>query len=198
MESELYQATEAAVLIESMAALLDEIAGLYVPRKLCVDNTAAVAMATEVQEAGARDTYVSGLRISHQRRKLLFWRSWRLRKAFEGLPKALADDPTASTASVSVADFDELLVFTALAVVGAIVCWELVKHAGRWLWKCLCKTTKARRARKLRDMAKAAAEAEVDRALTPQRSLPEEPLGASSSTSWFPSSLAPEKRSTAT
>ena len=40
--------------------------------------------------------------------------------------------------------------------------------------------------------------AEVDRALTPQRSLPEEPLGASSSTSWFPSSLAPEKRSTAT
>ena len=60
MESELYQATEAAVLIESIAALLDEIAGLYVPRKLCVDNTAAVAMATEVQEAGARDTYVSG------------------------------------------------------------------------------------------------------------------------------------------
>eukprot|EP00439_Symbiodinium_sp_Y106_P000310 s9434_g1.t1 len=44
MESELYQATEAAVLIENVGALLDELANKRIHRLLKVDNASAVSM----------------------------------------------------------------------------------------------------------------------------------------------------------
>ncbi|CAE7665157.1 HCF244, partial [Symbiodinium sp. CCMP2456] len=44
MEAELLEASTATTLLENIGCLLDELAGLYVPRRLLVDNASAVAM----------------------------------------------------------------------------------------------------------------------------------------------------------
>ena len=95
---------------------------------------------------------------------------------------------------------DELVFVTILACAAAILAWEIIKAAGKQVWICCCRPVKGRRAKKLRDLARAAAEAEVDKALSPeeQATTRRPTLGAMSSTAWFPSSLEVRQRSIAT
>ncbi|CAE7684535.1 TY5A, partial [Symbiodinium sp. KB8] len=121
-------------------------------------------------------------------------------KMLESLPKVTAATTEEAKDAVKIAGVDELVFVTVLACAAAILVWEIVKAAGKQLWICLCRPTKGRKARKLRDLAKAAAEVEVDRAF---KSEPDAPvrrptLGAVSSTAWVPSSLDVQQRSIAT
>ncbi|CAE7481190.1 RE1 [Symbiodinium sp. CCMP2592] len=248
MEAELYQATEAAVLIESIGALLDELCAMTVPRKLCVDNTAALAMikggqgswrtrhlkvraaymVQQVQDQLLEVEHVDGISQRadlstkpHPKARLyMLLKLWR----FEGLPteaealmvakmtvmlcltRALAQIPVAAAESsegepVKIAGVDELVFFAVLACAGAVVVWEVLKLMSRKLWACCCRAAKGRKAKRLRDMARAAAEAEVDRVLTPKprdSMTPTPTLGVMSSTGWVPSSRNAQRRSIAT
>ena len=121
-------------------------------------------------------------------------------KMLESLPKVTAVTSDEAKDAVKVAGVDELVIVTVLACAAAILVWEIAKAAGRQLWACLCRPTKGRKARKLRDLAKAAAEVEVDRAFNSEPDAPvrRPTLGAVSSTAWVPSSLDVQQRSIAT
>ena len=249
MESELYQATEAAVLLENTAVLLDELLQTRVRRTLCVDNTAATAMiqggpgSWRTRHLKVRSSYliqrvhdqelhvehVDGIKQRadlstkcHSKARLYtllkLWRFERLPpeaeaflvarmtaivcmiKMLESLPKVTAVTSDEAKDAVKVAGVDELVIVTVLACAAAILVWEIMKAAGRQLWACLCRPTKGRKARKLRDLAKAAAEVEVDRAFNSEPDAPVKrpTLGAVSSTAWVPSSLDVQQRSIAT
>ncbi|CAE7198854.1 RE1 [Symbiodinium sp. CCMP2592] len=249
MESELYQATEAAVLPENVGVLLDELGQFEVPRTLCVDNSAATAMILggpgswrtrhlkvrsayliqRVQERKLHVEHVDGVKQRadlstkvHSKARLYallkLWRFERLpqeAEAFlvarmtaimclfrllESLPRATATDTEDAKDSVRIAGVDELVFVTILACAAAILAWEIVKAVGKQLWLCFCRPVRGRKAKKLRDLARAAAEAEVDKALSPEpkAAMRQPTLGAMSSTAWFPSSLEVRQRSIAT
>ena len=248
MESELYQATEAAVLLENTAVLLDELLQTRVRRTLCVDNTAATAMIQggpgswrtrhlkvrssyliqRVQDQELHVEHVDGIKQRadlstkcHSKARLYtllqLWRFERLPseaeaflvarmtaivcmiKMLESLPKVTAVTSGEAKEAVKIAGVDELVFVTVLACATAILVWEIVKAAGKQLWACLCRPAKGRKARKLRDFARAAAEVEVDRAFNSEPEVPvrRPTLGAVSSTAWAPSSLDVRQRSIA-
>ncbi|CAE7938539.1 TY1B-JR1 [Symbiodinium necroappetens] len=248
MESELYQATEAAVLLENTAVLLDELLQTRVRRTLCVDNTAATAMIQggpgswrtrhlkvrssyliqRVQDQELHVEHVDGIKQRadlstkcHSKARLYtllkLWRFERLPseaeaflvarmtaivcmiKMLESLPKVTAVTSDEAKEAVKIAGVDELVFVTVLACATAILVWEITKAAGKQLWACLCRPAKGRKARKLRDLAKAAAEVEVDRAFNSEPDVPvrRPTLGAVSSTAWVPSSLDVQQRSIA-
>ena len=118
----------------------------------------------------------------------------------ESLPRAAASGTEEVQDSVKIAGVDELVFVTVLACATAILAWEVVKAIGKQMWVCCCRPAKGRKAKKLRDLARAAAEAEVDKALSPepQARRKEPTLGAMSSTAWLPSSLEIRQRSIAT
>ncbi|CAE7497148.1 RE1 [Symbiodinium sp. CCMP2592] len=226
MESELYQATEAAVLLENVGVLLDELAQFVVPRTLCVDNSAATAMILggpgswrtrhlkvrsayliqRVQEKKLHVEHVDGVKqradlstkVHSKARLYALLKLWR----FEQFPQeaATATDTEDAKDSVKIAGVDELVFVTILACAAAILAWEIVKAVGKQLWICFCRPVRGRKAKKLRDLARAAAEAEVDKALSPEPKAVarQSTLGAMSSTAWFPSSLEVRQRSIAT
>ena len=88
--------------------------------------------------------------------------------------------------------------FTAIACIVAVVVGEVVRFLGRKLWLCMCGSTRVRKAKKLRDMARAATEAEVDRMMSMESSSVSheavEPrrLGGVASTTRQPSSPEPQ------
>ncbi|CAE7539325.1 GIP, partial [Symbiodinium sp. KB8] len=209
MESELYQATEAAVLMENVGVLLDELAGQALPRLMKVDNASAVAMLNggpgswRTRHLKVRSAYLleriqqQWLSVEHiegglQRADLATKahskvRLWTLLKLwrFEGLPdeaeatimlkmiaamcvtKALEIFPIAQataveeTSTIARTGMDELLLFTVVACVVAVMAWEGLKLLGGYIWNCCFKLGKGRKAKRLRDFAKAAAEAEI-------------------------------------
>ncbi|CAE7897047.1 GIP [Symbiodinium microadriaticum] len=209
MESELYQATEAAVLMENVGVLLDELAGQALPRLMKVDNASAVAMLNggpgswRTRHLKVRSAYLleriqqQWLSVEHiegglQRADLATKahskvRLWTLLKLwrFEGLPdeaeatimlkmiaamcvtKALEMVPIAQataveeTSTIARTGMDELLLFTVVACVVAVMAWEGLKLLGGYIWNCCFKLGKGRKAKRLRDFAKAAAEAEI-------------------------------------
>ena len=65
--------------------------------------------------------------------------------------------------SMNLTQWDELLVVSGVACVAAIAIWELLKRMASWLMSCFKVDAKQRRLRKLRHLARAAAEAEVER-----------------------------------
>ncbi|CAE7295400.1 TY5A, partial [Symbiodinium sp. CCMP2592] len=215
MESELYQATEAAVLIENVGALLDELAECRIHRLLRVDNASAVSMlgggpgSWRTRHLKVRSAYLLEriqeklLDVEHiegifqradlstkMHSKMRLWallKMWRfeglpaeaetalllqmltalcMTKALQSIPGAKAAAATDAMATVTVAGMDELLLFTVIACIVAVIVWELLKRVGSFLWRLCCKPKPGRRAKKLRDMARAAAEAEVDRVFT--------------------------------
>ena len=84
---------------------------------------------------------------------------------------ALMATPTEATAptqeiekkAVQLAGFDELTVVTVLVCIAAVAIWELGKRLGCWLLGIKEETAKERRLRRLRDLAKTAAQEELDR-----------------------------------
>ncbi|CAE7216076.1 Cfap91 [Symbiodinium sp. CCMP2592] len=101
-------------------------------------------------------------------------------KAFEMIPKAEAALEDNEVSMVSRAGVDELLLFTLLACLVAVMVWEGLKMLSRRVWTCCCKPGRGKKAQRLKNLAKAAAEAEVDRAFTPER---RQEASSSSSTS---------------
>ena len=242
MESELYQATEAAVLIENVGALLDELANKRIHRLLKVDNASAVSMlgggpgSWRTRHLKVRSAYLleriqeKWLDVEHvegtfqradlstkMHSKIRLWallKMWRFEglpteaeatrllrmlailcvtKTLERIPGVQAATTTEALATVSVAGMDELLFFTLLACATAVIVWELLKWTGRIFWRWCCKPRPGRKARKLKDMARAAAEAEVERAFK----TPTQPLeGTSSWSSLSLPTFAPSRTTT--
>ena len=219
MESELYQATEAAVLIESVGVLIDELCQRRVERELHVDNSSAVAMlqggpgSWRTRHLKVRSAYIleqiqAGLlRVEHiegafQRADLSTkvhckTRLWTLLKLwrFENLPpeaeallvarmlamlcvtRALElvagangeeisqQTQEEQTTTVKIAGMSELVFFSRMVCILGVVIWELLMAAGKSCWNCVCRAKRGQKAKRLRAMARATAEAEVDRAL---------------------------------
>ncbi|CAE7352485.1 RE1, partial [Symbiodinium necroappetens] len=65
--------------------------------------------------------------------------------------------------AVQLAGFDELTVVTVLVCIAAVAMWELGKRLGCWLLGIKEETAKERRLRRLRDLARTAAQEELDR-----------------------------------
>ena len=82
--------------------------------------------------------------------------------ALHALP-AEAADTTTPTRTVSLAGWDELTLVTMLVCITAVALWELVKRGASWLFGIRDETAKERRLRRLRDVARSAAQEELDR-----------------------------------
>ena len=76
---------------------------------------------------------------------------------------AEATSASSATRTVPLAGWDELTVVTILVCIAAVGMWELGKKLGSWVLGIREETTKERRLRKLRDVARSAAQEELDR-----------------------------------
>ncbi|CAE7300896.1 RE1, partial [Symbiodinium natans] len=74
-------------------------------------------------------------------------------------PNSFLKEPLAATGTM------ELLLLLGMSCVVAVACWEMIKMIGKWGWNKMFGTKKTRKLRRLRDLAKMAAEAEVKRSL---------------------------------
>ena len=80
---------------------------------------------------------------------------------------ALKSVPVAEAAEkepLSLAGFDELFLVVIICCLAAVAIWETVKWAGRCMWTRAVQGRKAQRLQRMRDLAKAAVETELDRA----------------------------------
>ena len=64
---------------------------------------------------------------------------------------------------MALAGWDELTVVTVLVCISAVGMWELGKRLGSWFLGIREETAKERRLRKLRDVARSAAQEELDK-----------------------------------
>ncbi|CAE7221898.1 PARP3 [Symbiodinium sp. CCMP2592] len=83
------------------------------------------------------------------------------------LTMAVKSIPVAEAAEkepLSLAGVDELVLVVAVCCLGAVAVWEIVKWCGRCMWERAVKGKKAQRLQRMRDLAKAAVETELDRA----------------------------------
>ena len=214
MEAELLEISEASVLMDSVGALVDELAGTRVPRTLLCDNTSATALAAggpgswrtrhlRVRSAHLIERIAKGeMSIAHvegqsqladlgtkMHPKVRLWQLLRLwgfeelppeaaiglvmRICFfagvmaliENVPGAMAEDPEAggSKQPIQRTGADELLLLCGLVCVVAIVLWELLKWMVRTLLGAPAMIKRERRLQRLRDLARQAAEEEVER-----------------------------------
>ncbi|CAE7737175.1 GIP [Symbiodinium sp. CCMP2592] len=183
MESELYQATEAAVLMENIGVLLDELAAQTLPRVMKVDNASAVAMLDggpgswrtrhfkvrsaflleRIQKKWLLVEHIEGILqkadlSTKVHPKLRLWallKLWKflpseaetmvwmrmlaaacVAKALEMVPKAEATSDDNEVSMVSRAGVDDLLLFTLLACLVAVMVWEGLKMLSRRVWTC--------------------------------------------------------------
>ncbi|CAE7242183.1 unnamed protein product, partial [Symbiodinium sp. CCMP2456] len=74
-----------------------------------------------------------------------------------------ASETSSPPKTVSLAGWDELTVVTVLVCIAAVGLWELVKKGVAWVLGIRDETTKERRLRKLRDVARSAAQEELDK-----------------------------------
>ena len=216
MESELLEATTAAVLLESIGCLLDEILRFRAPRVLRVDNSSATIMLQggagwrtrhlKVRSSYLREHVAQGLlQVEHVEgffqladlgtkmhpRVRLFdlLRQWQ----FAGLPD---QDVCAQLAKVvalhcimtalqrlpgvdahaqgeervkeplAASGVDELLMVSTIVALIAVIVWELVK----WVFRCVRRSVKREsKLKRLRELARLAAEVEIDRVEAEQR-----------------------------
>ena len=217
MESELLEATNAVVLLESVGSLLDEILGKRVKRVLKVDNSSATSMLQggagswrtrhlKVRSGYLREQVSQGLlevfhtegryqladlgTKMHPRARLLdLLQQWN----FEGLPPeavcarlarmvvlhcfmvALRSVPLAEASEqrkevakdpLPTSGVDELLLVAGVVAVLAVLFWELVK----WAMRCMRRSVKREsKLKRLRELARLAAEVEIDRIEAEQR-----------------------------
>ena len=82
--------------------------------------------------------------------------------ALQAMP-AEASSTTSSSRTVALAGWDELTVVTVLVCISAVGMWELGKRLGSWFLGIREETAKERRLRKLRDVARSAAQEELDK-----------------------------------
>ncbi|CAE7565425.1 GIP [Symbiodinium sp. CCMP2592] len=83
------------------------------------------------------------------------------------LTLALKSVPVAEAAEkepLNLAGVDELVLVVAVCCLGAVAIWEMVKWCGHCMWNRAIKGKKAQRLQRMRDLAKAAVETELDRA----------------------------------
>ncbi|CAE7236757.1 RE1 [Symbiodinium sp. CCMP2456] len=165
-EAELYEAAQTTLLMKGIQALVQEIVGKCVPQILLVDNSAAVSIIHGCQ---------GSWRTRHLKVRCAFISDLVQQGALTvnhiSGQKQLADLPTklhsklrmSELMTVSLAGWDELTVVTALVCIAAVGLWELVKRAATWVLGIRDETTKERRLRKLRDVARSAAQEELDR-----------------------------------
>ena len=203
-EAELYEAAQATLLLQGIAALVQEIIGTQVPQSLLVNNAAAVSLISgcqgswrtrhlKVRCAFITDLIKHGtLAVKHvcgQRQladmptklhskermnELMFL--W----GFIGLLKMRLDDrvkltcllcmivalqvqPAQASQDIPLVGFNELLLATLVVCVAAVGLWELGKKIGKWLCGLRDEAPKERRLRRLREVARSAAEEELDK-----------------------------------
>eukprot|EP00439_Symbiodinium_sp_Y106_P022529 s5312_g2.t2 len=167
-EAELYEAAQTTLLMKGIHALLVEIVGKPVPQALYIDNSASVSLIQGCQ---------GSWRTRHLKVRCAFLSDLVQQGELDvghiaGL-KQLADFPTklhskvradlSSGRNVSIAGWDELTVVTVLVCIAAIGIWELIKRGICWALGIKEETSKERRLRRLRDMARSAAQEELDR-----------------------------------
>ena len=80
------------------------------------------------------------------------------------VPKAQAAEVKGESASVTIAGMSELVVFSLMVCLVDVVVWKLAKAIGKSCWSYCCKLQRGQKAKKLKAMARVAAEAEVDKA----------------------------------
>ncbi|CAE7214330.1 RE1 [Symbiodinium microadriaticum] len=209
-EAELYEAAQTTLLMKGIQALVQEIAGRWVPQTLLVDNSAAVSLiqgcqgswrtrhlkvrcafiSDMVQQGALTVNHINGQRQLadlptklHSRVRMSELMSlWGfvggpLTRANEQMRAAIllcliialqaipaeATSATSSSRTVALAGWDELTVVTVLVCISAVGVWELGKRLSSWLLGIREETAKERRLRKLRDVARSAAQEELDK-----------------------------------
>ena len=80
-----------------------------------------------------------------------------LMMAVQSLAAAAEKDPLPMTGT------SELLLLLVITCVGAVVIWEAVKASGKWMAQRLLESKKTKRLRRLRELARVAAEAEIEK-----------------------------------
>eukprot|EP00439_Symbiodinium_sp_Y106_P049700 s944_g6.t1 len=80
-----------------------------------------------------------------------------LMMAVQSLAAAAEKDPLPMTGT------SELLLLLVITCVGAVVIWEAVKASGKWMAQRLFESKKTKRLRRLRELARVAAEAEIEK-----------------------------------
>ncbi|CAE7259551.1 RE1, partial [Symbiodinium microadriaticum] len=203
-EAELYEAAQATLLLQGVAALVQEIVGTQVAQSLLVDNAAAVSLIsgcqgswrtrhlkvrcsfiTDLFKAGALAVkHVCGKRqladlptkLHSKERLNELMTLW----GFIGLLRVRLDDrarltcllclivalqiqPVRASQDIPLVGFNELLLATLVVCIAAVGLWELGKKLGKWLCGMHDETPKERRLRRLREVARNAAEEELDK-----------------------------------
>ena len=203
-EAELYEAAQATLLLQGVAALVQEIVGIQVPQSLLVDNAAAVSLIsgcqgswrtrhlkvrcsfiTDLFKAGALAVkHVCGKRQLadlptklHSKERLnelmtLWGFIGLLRVRLDGRARltcllcliiALQIQPVRASQDIPLVGFNELLLATLVVCIAAVGLWELGKKLGKWLCGIHDESPKERRLRRLREVARSAAEEELDK-----------------------------------
>ncbi|CAE7189867.1 TY5A [Symbiodinium sp. KB8] len=165
-EAEMYEAAQAATLLESIGVLLDEIAGARVHRLLRVDNSAAVSLLggapgriSDLMRLWGFDGYPAA--PGYIECVKLAW----LLCILCAVPIATAVDPEehVKKEDLPASEWSELLVFTGVVCVVATGLWEIVKLILRKISKGLQNAKKERTRERIRETAAVETERELRR-----------------------------------
>ena len=203
-EAELYEAAQATLLLQGIAALVQEISGAVVPQMLLVDNAAAVALISGCQGSwrtrhlkvrcafitdlvklgtltvkhvcGQRQLADMPTKLHSKDRMNELMTLW----GFIGLLQPRVDDqlrltcllymivalqiqPALASSDIPLVGAYELGIATLVVCIAAVGLWELGKKIGMRLCGWKVETSKERRLRRLREVARSAAEEELDK-----------------------------------